>query len=443
MRVMTTAPRSIPADYPSVTLSSLQAELAAYFSAIAVMLDECYRPGAGDAMLGNAQEFRLGTPFFQKVDVTKTEIGRELPAWFAYAYEGKTPLGMSIKALEAVDGPFPRLVDMLGLLNLEDGYFQDCLDSANADVPIHEAHLKDLVERVQARVELDRGRSLSLRQMAVLANMTERSVKNAITADGAQKLTLNERGEVDAEKAAQWLHSRRGYVKPEEKKSDKAAELPESLSAYELPHFLGSRVYGLSQAEPTRTPIDVAEEAGLFVDRLDEICRPPLSLKPTEIPGLARALSLDELWLTRQVMFALFPEQMALLAEQPGDRRSPGQAQSDSGSKTDQQNQQCIVVLDEAMLRHGYLDIPATEKNLFPAECISASRASEAVAQQVEFAFGAARVLSDIRTKSTRTISPRKRFGAWFNKELQAKPGDRICIERTAERSYALHFLAQ
>lgn len=440
---MNTTARPLPTEYPSVTLFSLQAELAAYFSAIAVMLNDCYRPGAGDAMLGNTQEFRLGTPYFQKVDVTQTEIGKELPAWFAYAYEGKTPLGLSIKALDAVDGPFPRLVDMLGLFNPDDGYFQDCLDSANADVPIHEAHLKDLVERVQARVELDRGRSLSLRQMAVLANMNERSVKNAVTTGGAHKLTLNENGEVDADQAAQWLQSRRGYIKPEKKKAGKTAELPQSLSAYELPHFLGSRINALSNAETPRWLADVAEEAGLFVDRLDEICHPPLSLKPTEIPGLARALSLDEQWLTRQVMFALFPEQMALLVAQSGDCSAPSRSHPAAADNAEAQPAQYIVVLDEAMLRHGYLDIPATEKNLFPGDCISASRASEDVAEQVEFAFGTARVRSDIRTKSTLTIAPRKRFGAWFNKELKAKPGDRIRIERTAERSYVLHFLAQ
>lgn len=394
-------------------------------------------------MLGNAKECDQGATYFQKVDVTQTEIGKELPAWFAYAYEGKTPLGLNIKALEAVDGPFPRLVDMIGLFNVTDGYFQDCLDSANADVPIEEAHLKDLVERVQARVELDLGRSLSLRQLAVLANMNERSVKNAITADGVHRLTLNERGEVDAEQAAQWLQNRRGYVKPEGKKARKAAELPECLSAYELPYFLGSRVYQLLDAATPKWRADVAEEAGLLVGRLDEICRPPLSLKPTEIPGLARALALDEHWLTRQAMFALFPEQMALLVQESSPCNSSEHPVLAAAGQPEHSSDQYTVVLDEAMLRHGYLDIPFKEKNLFPAECISGSRASGDIAEQVEFIFGESTVLSDIRTKSSLTIAPRKRFGAWFNNELKAKPGDRIRIERTAERSYTLHFIAQ
>lgn len=443
MRDMNTSTRPIPSDYPTVTLASLETELAAYFAAIAVLLEECYRPGAGATMLGNAKESGQGATYFQRVDVTQTEIGKELPAWFAYAYEGKTPLGLSIKELEAVDGPFPRLVDMLGLFNVTDGFFQDCLDSANADVPIEEGHLKDLVERVQARVELHRGRSLNLRQLAVLANMNERSVKNAVTADGVHKLTLNEKGEVDAEQAAQWLQNRRGYVKPEYKKARKAAELPESLTAYELPHFLSSRVYQLLDAAPLRRQVDVAEEADMLVDRLDEICRPPLSLNPTEIPGLARALALDEQWLTRQVMFALFPQQMVLLLDEASPCSAPEDPTKAELGDEERRSDEYTVVLDEAMLRHGYLDIPSKEQTLFPAECISDSRASEDVAEQVEFAFGEATVLSDIRTKSSLTIAPRKRFGAWFNKDLKAKPGDLIRVERTAERSYTLHFIAQ
>lgn len=438
---MNTSTRPLTPDYPTVTLASLEAELAAYFAAIAVLLEECYRPGAGLTMLSNAKESGRGATYYQRVDVTQTEIGKELPAWFAYAYEGKTPLGLSIKALEAVDGPFPRLVDMLGLFNVDDGYFQDCLDSANAEVPIEEAHLKDLVERVQARVELHRGRSLNVRQLAVLANMNERSVKNAVTVDGAHKLTLNEKGEVDAEQAAKWLQNRRGYVKLEDEKTRKTAELPESLTAYELPHFLGSRVSLLLDAEAPRWQVDVAEEAGLLVDRLDEICRPPLSLKPSEIPGLARALALDEQWLTRQVMFALFPEQMALLMHDSSPCNSSEHPGLAAAGQPEHSSDHYTVVLDEAMLRHGYLDIPSKEKGLFPAECISDSRASDDVAEQVEFAFGEATVLSDIRTKSSLTIAPRKRFGAWFNKVLKAKPGDHIRIERTAERSYALHFI--
>lgn len=49
--------------------------------------------------------------------------------------------------------------------------------------------------------------------------------------------------------------------------------------------------------------------------------------------------------------------------------------------------------------------------------------------------------MTDIRKKSEKTISPRRRFTSWLNTELGAKPGDRIRIEKVNERTFSLNHI--
>ena len=88
-----------------------------------------------------------------------------------------------------------------------------------------------------------------------------------------------------------------------------------------------------------------------------------------------------------------------------------------------------------------WADLPAAAKDLFPSISMG-SRKEGDTGSEVELIYGSHRALTDIRVKSGKTISPRKRFSAWLNTELGARPGDRIRVEKTGERQYTLTHIA-
>jgi hypothetical protein len=92
------------------------------------------------------------------------------------------------------------------------------------------------------------------------------------------------------------------------------------------------------------------------------------------------------------------------------------------------------------MIEHGYLDLPMHAKTLFPEDSFG-TRTKGDTGTPIELRYGGHAEQTDIRIKSEQTISPRKRFTAWFQKELSAAPGDRIRVTRTADRAYELTHL--
>lgn len=433
---MNSTHRPVPLEPSAVTLSSLELELGAQYAALAVVLDDCFKPGAGAAMLGATAEQVMD--YYKLVGVRQTVLGAQLPAWFAYAYQGRVSLGLSVNALSMVDGPFERLKDFLGLLNVNNGYFQDCFETSGTYDAVEHGHLSDLVNRVEARMALDRHESLDLSQVALLANMSERSVRNAVTAEGTGKLDVDHTGRVSPTEAARWLAGRRGFI-PTTAEQQSSAEQPETLSIYEIPHFLEAELYKKWRDVPGASSTwlaDAAKAAGLSPARLEEVCQLPTSVLPHEAAGLAKALGLDPVWLTKQVMWALYPDQMDMVMN-PANWKEP-----EGGHGGEAHALSVSVVLTEAMLKNGYLAIPASAKSLFPEDCLSERPKNEDSAT-VELRFGNHIVESNIRWQSSKTLSPRTRFGSWFNTELRAKVGDTIKLDKVAERSFVLTHVPQ
>ena len=177
--------------------------------------------------------------------------------------------------------------------------------------------------------------------------------------------------------------------------------------------------------------IRAANSAGMLATRLDTVVKLPFDVKPDECVGLAKAIHVDPVWFTFQVMSALFPKEIDMLL-------NPDAWRDDTVALSSQPALQSITVdLTAAMLNHGYIDLPAAAKDLFPADCFG-SRDKGDEGGQVELIYGLHRVQSDIRIKSAKTISPRRRFTAWLRTELAAKAGDRIRIEKTEERVFTL-----
>lgn len=431
---MNTNTRTTTPEPNTVTLQSLERELAALYAALAIVLEDCFKPGAGAAMLGVDATQVTRADFYELAGVRETFLGAQLPAWFAYAYQGRVSIGLSVGHMELVDGPFERLRDLLGLLNSDNAYFHDCFETSGTyDAPEH-GHLKDLVERAQARINLDRHASMDISELALLANMSERSVRNAVTAEGTSRLVLDHNGKVSSSDAVRWLEGRRGFKATTTERAD-PSELPESLSLFEIPHFLNTELYkkwrDASEGKPTWLA-DAAKAAGLSSARLEEVCQLPMSVRPHEAAGLAKALGIGPVWFTRQVLWALFPEQMDMVTN-PAHWKEEEPVDAEDTSVLG-----VSVVLTEAMLKNGYLALPASAAALFPEDCFSGREPEKDGSATVELRYGEHVAQSNIRWQSARTLSPRTRFVAWFNKELRASPGDCIRIQKMGERSYTL-----
>lgn len=426
-----------------VTTQSLEAELAGFYAGIAVLVTECYQDGAGHRMLGLPPGGSMGADV---VDVKTTRIGMLLPVWHRYAYEGVMSAGFTVEGIDRADGEFERLCDLVETLSPEGSYFEWCLRGAwvNLDVMKHR-HLSALVDNVRARANLDLGHSLSISELATLARMNERSVRNAVSASGENKLEIDDTGSASNQEARRWLSLRRGFRPTEHRKLPSSLDsTPDDLVAVELPEFIRKRLSQVAaqKAEDLKRKAEYLgmspwlcyanEATSIGYDRLRAITSLPFDVKPSECDALAKAMQVDPVWLNLQVMTALFPKQVDMLLN-PAAWRDPVVAVSPAEPEA----QWVTIELTANMLAHGYIDFPSTSKPLFPADCFG-TRAADEQGTEIELVYGSHRAMTDIRQKSAKTISPRRRFTAWLNTELGAKAGDRIRLEKTGERSFTL-----
>ena len=176
-----------------------------------------------------------------------------------------------------------------------------------------------------------------------------------------------------------------------------------------------------------------AKTAGVKEEVIQGAIQQPLRLRPEDCANLAKAIHVDPIWLTLQVMRAIYPTPMDMILN-PDHYASMTKPLPVTGNSID-------VVLTKAMVKHGYLDLPSNAKSFFPGNCFGTRKDGDFGAM-VEIEAGNDRSQTDIRKKSERTISPRKRFGAFFS-TLNATVGDVIRITRTGERTYCLSYVSQ
>lgn len=430
-------------DVPN-RVARLERELACFYTAIALLLEECYLPGAGLRALNlkdQADVARLTE------DVKSTAIGRMLPVWARYAYEGVVSAGYGDTAMDThAGGNLENLRGMLHLLRVEDPYFEMCLSAAQTNIQgdFEFGGLQDLSKRVTARHDLDTGSELTAEQLALLANMSERSVRNAMLAGGDLKANAN--GDVGNAEAKRWLQGRRGFVPTTRRElPTEMTQLPDALDAVEIPPFIERRLAALWRAAGTDAPsladprfpewvMLASRNSGLPPEQVLAGGDLPLSVRPQDCELWAKALRVEPVWFTHQVMSALFPQQVDMLLNP--DAWNSGHPEPETAAPAT-----VTVTLTRAMLLHGYIDLPASASAMFPADSLGTRHEGETGAP-VAVIYGSHRAETDIRIKSARTISPRKRFGSWLNEELNARPGDRIRVEKTGEREYTLSHVA-
>jgi hypothetical protein len=255
-------------------------------------------------------------------------------------------------------------------------------------------------------------------------------------------------GGLESQDALRWLRGRRGFIETEQRQfSSNQLDLPDALDAVEIPPFVARRLralwtpaqeHDIGSAMNRGYPAWIAaasRECGLSMERLQAATQLPLDVRPQECDKLASVLRVDRVWLTHQVMAGLFPDQVDMLLNPKAWDASAEAPESIYPSSA------VTVTLTDKMLANGYIDMPMSAKTLFPDDCFG-SRQGGDEGGQVVLIYGAHRSESDIRIKSARTLSPRRRFTAWLNTELGARPGDRIRIDKTGEREFTLTHLA-
>lgn len=436
------------------TLEQVQNELSGTFVAIGVLLNECFYRGSGDGLIGVPIAYRMDAGN-SPIDLNRTKIGRYLPIYYRYAYEGKFTPGYE-KEIDDNGENIELLEDFMRIFASDSSYFDLCLDVAGLEVATDLGHLQDMLARLRARLDLDRGASLSFEEIALLADMSERSVRNAASADGQNRLQVGMDGLVSNAEAHRWLQNRRGFEPTRRREfPDSLKDCPDYLDAIEIPPFVRDRIAkrfpeqmnllatllletaaspshdGAFEVYPEIIQL-AAKTAGLPEKTIQDAMQQPLRIRPDDCAALAKLLVVDPVWFTLQVMRALFPTPMDMVLNPQHYRRESAELTAEDKSVE--------VILTESMIKHGYLDVPAHAKVLFPEDCFG-SRAKDDKGQPIELRYGDHAEMTDMRVKSEQTISPRKRFSAWFQKGISAAAGDRVRVTRTAERVFVLTHL--
>lgn len=433
------------------SIKQIEDELKGLFGGIAVAMNECFYPNSGNHLLGIPDNQELWGAM-DTVDLAKTNIGRYLPIYYAYAYDGRLIPGYENEIDDGAN--IERLSDFAVIFRSDGSYFDLCLDVSGLNVDTDVGHLRDMLQRLNARTCLDNGRPLSIGEIALLADMSERSVKNATSAEGENRLVQNDNGTVDNAEALRWLKGRRGFKATTKRPFPEGqTDCPDQLDGLEIPAFVRHRielrfctsmldgVALLNAASPDTDNAFVeypqaiklaAKSAALPESVIQAAMQQPLRIQPEHCQGLAKVMAVDPVWFTLQVMRALYPLQIDMLL-------NPQHYSAEAANLTLEGNF-VDALLNDAMIKHGYLDLPAHARTLFPADCFS-SRSEHNEDGQVTLCYGGQKISTDIRIKSEQTISPRKRFVAWLQKDLSAKPGDRIRFTRLDERTFELTYL--
>jgi hypothetical protein len=173
----------------------------------------------------------------------------------------------------------------------------------------------EVVDRAVARWKLDGSEQLSFREVALLAGLDERTVRNAASSKGKGRLkTENFDGKtfVNATTAYAWLARKKGFKPTTYEKENAQMEASEFSNVDEFCVYLHRRRLELSLS---------CEEAGRSVDLLlgedgwvlmeNSGAAPDLK----HIPGLATTLQVDEAWLTQRIMEVFYARQLKLITE--------------------------------------------------------------------------------------------------------------------------------
>jgi hypothetical protein len=266
------------------TLSEVKADLAA----------------RAQAYCDRTEEY-CGTLNLENLNIHESPIGKDIPVYYEFAFEARMPAGCDIKNWGNEDG-FEKLEDFI------------VAPIGGSSVPAS-GYVYDMIKLVKARRALDNGDRLSIKQIALLAGMTEKSVRNAIYVNGGNRLegTSSDKSDtlVENYEAKCWLKGRRGFRETTYSNFDD--QQPESLSHAEISKYIHDRLFKLYGGEENmEIAVPLLGWENDNGERLLNIFVNTSAIRPMDCENLAKVLKVDEGWFTEQVMRALFPRQMEL-----------------------------------------------------------------------------------------------------------------------------------
>jgi hypothetical protein len=439
------------------TLEETRTSATALLYVFAHTCDLHFRSGAGAAMLRLDDELPIQDwPAYADFDLSRIDATEALDSVYRYATYGEIDVPDISDDCEYGNlGTLKSLLEICASSWLFDHNWGDVQDACGPNDEGEALHR--VVALASARHQLDYERHVTLANIALLADINERSVRNALHATGDAQLVAsrNESGELVVERieALRWLQ-RRPNFKPTVQVGSHGKEPPPALDINEIMPFLNARLREVwpmnlwpwlsdnpkdaNSKEQMRFE-EAAHRVGLPVEKVAPLFSQSVeALSPEDCPTLARILRLDTAWLTAQVMRARFPQAMKEL--QPIAIAPKVTAPSPYDEKAGI----LMVVLTEAGIRNGYFDIERRYADrFFPADSFG-TRSGDHCGKSVELHHDhkGSPYQTDIRVKTESLVSPRKRFSGYFNAH-SAKAGDIIRIEKTGERAYTLIYLPQ
>lgn len=318
-------------------------------------------PMPGRVELGATSAYSF-EPSIHDIDIDRFPVGRTVMAMYDYAHEHIFPLGHTFDTFEAE----MELVEDLVRSTQSELFYQFLRD------PVHTWRAGDhdwhavpyLLDRAGSRLALDRGEVVSIYDLALLASIDVKTVRNAQFANGPSRLAIQkdtptDDGYVENDEARRWLSLRPSF-KPTTFRGISATpgDHPDKLpSLSDLGGFIAERWAALG-----KTPRTVLEELQWSESRFDYVnglTGAPQSIDVKDCEDLARSLAVSSTWFTAQVMRNLFPHEVALLLRH--EKAVPGEEEPRKAPSAELSNRICDRV--RFILHDGTEMFPVRMKN--------------------------------------------------------------------------------
>ena len=438
------------------SLESIRNQVVCSLYCLAHTLDLQLRSGAGASMLGLSSLHGVATwPSYCDFDLNLVDLADPLETIYHYAYLGELS---SVRISDDVEeGSLGRLVALHDLVHQtwliarNEGDVQDC----HGDPGEYGSGFTGMIKLAKARYQIDYSPDVSIDDIATLAGIDERSVRNALYAtDDSVLVTFRKQSQfqsgeqelrVKKSEALRWLRQRNFL---ETTRIGSFGNIPKAtLGKKQLMPFLRERLQEFFSVENGSTPEEVSNyryecaggSLGLGADETKALFECSVeTLTAEDCHLLAHMIYLDFDWLLTQVEKAtgktLVLDPRKIEAIRPTRSQSP----MDEAAGT------LDIGLTDAGIRNGYFNIDRRYADRFFPSDVFGDRGAGQTGKPISLYHDSkgSPYVTDLRVKSDLWVSPRKRFSAYFTAH-KSKAGDRIRFKKHGDRSYELIYLGQ
>lgn len=428
-------------DITDIKLKNLERELAERILHLAAFLDNCFDNGNGGEFGNNIVKYIDGNAFhlydekYDQIDLSKYRIGRSLPYYYDYAYRARCIEGGNSELFDGFDGDqyvfkeFLELTDTFGIVTSTGNDSKwGLMKYLSGEEKWRNSGLWDMNNLFDARRNLDFSDSVSISDIVLLTNMNEKSVRNALRDEGENKLQILNGEYIESAEALRWMRSRKSGFRETTYIAFDKDELPTSLRYIDIAPFIQARLEKFYADNSENFRYDKAAKLlGYSSEQLWAIAENIDKIPIGDTHRIAKVIQVDPAWFTEQVFTALYPEQMELILYK-------------KEINFEIEKPYIEVNLTEKGIKNGYIDISEKFSDFFPKDSF-ADRATGTQGNPIELRFGNEVRNTDMRIKSSITISPRARFGGYFNKVIQAKPDDTLRIKKVDDRVFEIEHI--